>query len=695
MNDSFSRPGIWRRVLMALPILVTLMTAATAQSLTAEPWPPKDAQGFDLVGRGFPAKKPLELEFGDPKPVSKDGKAAPATLTTNNTGGFRLPLVAKGRLIVRAVLRENGTEHSASLMLPAPGAAASPPPAAPVTVQLDGGALRATRGGVSLWAADTRSTVPPVTLGAKVVSAEGTSLLARDIQTGRGVWRAYLSGPITTLELSGSDIRANVAHAGNADGTGRATETFTVRDGKPLERVTFPPSRALLDSLEGTARAGLNFDPLRPSNPTEAARVMRERFERDPTNPFIAVFLGAALERDRKTTEANASFARALDLPAPFYVSIRLAAVLDAIKRPESADRALEAARASWAQAGYDPGFRVGLSALRAWGDPLEVARVRFREGDAVRGTAWMGFLRTTMPRFAGYERADTEFAAWLEAQGRPGEATDWRSFINELAQGTPFKFGEESLSRVASLALAAVVALLAAYLALQVTLAAKYWIAQSRDLRPHGGRWGAWNRSPLLRLRHSLPAYHSLTEKLVLLVLLVLAALGLIVWTWALRGNATMRATPLNAGTLGGEAFYSSLSGLPQTPRLEALRGLASQLDGRAERAAEAYRTASEVSSAQNNLGVIVASRGDQAGAQAAYREALRLEANAVAPRWNLGLNPNGYRVAFHNSFHPTAPMLSVPEPVELLEASVGDLGSEFPSRDRRPVVVPDALAL
>lgn len=679
MNDSCSRRRTWRRVLTSLPIIASLVSVATAQTLNAEPWPPR-AERFDLVGRGFPVQKPLDLEFGDPKPVLRDGKAVPSKLTTNATGGFRLSLVAKGRLTVRAVLRENGGERSVSLLLPtSSSAASSSPPPVPITVQLEGGALRATRGGVSLWTADTQSSLPPVTLGEKVVSTEGTSLLARDLQTGNVVWRAFLSGPITTLEQSGSDIRAIVTHAGDADGTGRSTEPFTVRDGKPIERVTFAPSKALLDSLEVVARRGLNFDPLRPTNPAEAVRVMRERLGHDPTNPFIAVFLGAALERERETTEANATFARALEIPAPFYASIRLAALLDAIKRPELADRALESARTSWAKAGYDPGFRVGRSALSAWGDPLEVARQRFREGDAVRGTAWMSFLRATMPRFAGYERADTEFAAWLESQGRPGEASDWRAFTSELAQGTPFKFGEESLSRVASLALAAVVALLAAYLALQITLAAKYWIAQGRDLRPHGGRWGAWSRSPLLRVRHSLPAYHSLTEKLVLLVLLALAALGLIVWTWALRGNATLRATPLNAGTFGGEAFYSSLTGLPQGPKLEAVRGLAFQLDAQTERAAEAYRNAPLVASAQNNLGVIAASRGDQAGAQAAYREALRLESNAVAPRWNLGLNPNGYRVAFHNAFNPNSPMLSVPEPTELLEASVGDLGSEF----------------
>lgn len=700
MNDSFSRRHPWTwRVLPTLSIVFSCLSSAIAQTLNAEPWPPKDGERFDLVGRAFPVKKVLNLEFTDPKPLSQDGKAAPTTLSTDATGAFRLPLLAKGKLDVRAVLRENGGERSVSLMLPASSSAAAsttasssaasnppsatPPPAAaptgPTTVKFENGVLRATRSGVSVWNADTQTTIPPVALGAKVVSAEGTSLVARDLSTGQAVWRAFLSGPITTLELSGTDIRAIVTHAGDADGTGRATETFTVRDGKPVERVTFPPSKALLESLEGAARRGLNFDPLTPTDAAQAASIMRERLDRDPTNPFIALFLGAAQERNRKTAEANTSFAKAIEMPAPFYVSIRIAALLDAIKRPELSDRALEAARTSWAKAGYDPGFRVGADALQAWGDPITVARARFRDGDAVRGTAWMSFLRTTMPRFAGYERADSEYAAWLEAQGRPGEARDWRAFTNELAQGTPFMFGEESLARIASLALAAVVTLLAAYLALQITLAMKYWIAQGRDLRPHGGRWGAWNRSPLLRLRHSLPAYYSLTEKLVLLVLLALAALSLIVWTWALRGNATLRTTSLNAGTVGGEVFYAGISSFPQSPSLEALRGLASQLDGHAERAAEAYRNAPKVAGAQNNLGVIAASRGDQAGAQAAYREALTLESKAVAPRWNLGLNPNGYRVAFHNAFDPGAPMLAVPEPTELLEATVGDLGSEF----------------
>ncbi len=694
MNDLFSRRQIWIwRVVLAFHLMACgLLSGALAQKLDAEPWPPKQGQKFDLVGRGFPIKTNLSLEFSDPKPLSQNGKPSPSALTTSATGTFRLPLEAKGKLDVRAVVRQNGAERSVSLALPAASSAtalsatsstASPPPPAaptgPITVKIGNGVLEATRDGVNVWSVPTTSTVPPITQAEQIVTVEGTTVLARERETGKAIWRAFLSGPITALEANGTDFRATVTHATDANGAGRATEAFTVQAGKPVERVTFPPSKLLLDSLEGAARANLRFDPVQPTDATQATKVMRERLALDPTNPFNALFLGATLERDRKTTEANATYTRALEVPVPFYASIRLAALLEEIKRPELADRALETARASWAKTGYDPGFRVGTDALQAWGDPLNVARARFKEGDAVRGAAWMGFLRSTMPRFAGYEGAYNEYAAWLEAQGSPVEARDLRNFNAELAQGTPFNFGEEALPRVANLAVVGVVALLAAYLALQITLAMKYWIAQGRDLRPLGGRWGAWGRSPLLRLRHSLPAYQTVTEKLVLLVLLALAALSLIIWTWALRGNTTLQATALNAGTVGGEAFYSSLSGFSENPKLQALRGLASQLDGQTERAAMAYRTAPKVATAQNNLGMIEASRGDQAGAQTAYREASTLEPTAVAPRWNLGLNPNGYRVAFHNTFAPGAPMLSVPEPKELLEATAGNLSSEF----------------
>jgi tetratricopeptide (TPR) repeat protein len=698
VNDFFSRHQalIWR-VFMAWNLMACgVLSTAFAQTLDAEPWPPKQGQKFDLVGRGFPIKTSLNLEFNDPKPLSQNGKPATSTLITSATGTFRLALEAKGKLDVRAVVRQNGAERSVSLALPAasgqtalsaasstsPAPTSNPPPPAPtgpITVKLENGVLQGTRDGVSVWSLPTTTTVPPITQGDQVVTVDGTTVVARERGTGNAVWRAFLSGPITALEANGTDLRATVTHAGDANGTGRATEPFTVQGGKPVERVTFPPSKALLDSLEGAARANLSFDPVQPTDATEATKVMRERLSRDPTNPFNALFLGAALERDGKTTQANATYARALEIPAPFYASIRLAALLETIKRPELADRALEAARTSWAKAGYDPGFRVGADALQAWGDPLTVARARFADRDAVRGAAWMGFLRSTMPRFAGYESAYTEYAAWLEAQGSPVEARDLRNFNAELAQGTPFNFGEDALPMVANLALVAVVALLAAYLALQITLAMKYWIAQGRDLRPLGGRWGAWGRSPLLRLRHSLPAYQTVTEKLVLIVLLALAALSLIIWTWALRGHATLQATALNAGTVGGEAFYSSLSGFSDNPKLQTLRGLASQLDGQTERAAMAYRTAPKLATAQNNLGVIEGARGDQAGAQTAYREASTLDSTAVAPRWNLGLNPNGYRVAFHNIFAPGAPMLSVPEPKELLEASAGNLSSEF----------------
>jgi tetratricopeptide (TPR) repeat protein len=708
----FSRP---MRVTSVLGLIVLVPAGVLAQSLKAQPWPPANDGKFALVGEDFPAQTRLRLSFANPKPELQDESSLPSELLTDASGAFRLPLVARGSVEVRVTLTENGVERRVSLELPsvnptpstapspspatppatqpltpltppptttppasptpAPTPPARPAPSGPTTVKLENGVLIGERGGVVVWRADTTSTLPPITVEPNVVIAEGNTLVAHDQDTGRAAWRAFLSGPITALESSGTDIRATITH--NADV--RATETFVVRGGKPTGRVTFPPSNTLLESLEATATRNLVFDGTNFKDAASAERLTGQRATQDPTNPFHAFYHGKALEQTGRAIEAIKAFESALNTSAPFYVFVRLAALLEAQKRPDLADRALQNARKTWASAGYDPGFRVGKVALAAWGNPLEQTRTLFRSGDALRGGVWLSFLRTTMPHFEGYERVYTEYATWLEGQARPGEALDWQGFTTELAQGTTLQLGEEALPRLSGLALGGIAALLMAFLALQLVLAAKYWVVQGQDLRPLGGRYGSWGRNPLVRLRHILPAYHTLTEKLVSLTLLLLAAGGLVVWAWATRGQETLRATLLAAGTVGGEAFYTALSGLPQSPGLEALRGLGSQLDGEAERALEAYRNAPQSALAQNNLGVINAARGDQAGAQAAYRQAATLEPNALAPRWNLGLNPTGYRVGFHNSFNPKTPMLSVPESHALLETTTGDLGSEF----------------
>jgi tetratricopeptide (TPR) repeat protein len=526
-------------------------------------------------------------------------------------------------------------------------------------------ALEAKRSGVILWRiAPAPASVLSVARG--VLVTEGASVTLRAAETGQVLERSFLSGKVVVLEPSGADVRASV----QLDSGVR--EGFTLRGTKPLERVTYPPSKGLLGTLE--PEPNLNLTQL------------RAMVNSDPSNPLLLANFGSALEKDAQLAPALEQFRKALAKSEPFFVSIRLAALLERFNQPELADEALRRARVQYAKSGYDPAFRVNQSALAAWGNPLGVARNLFKSGNAKRGGVWLEFLRNTMPRFAGFDAAYVEYATWLESQGNPGEAEQWLEFNRKLAQGTSFRLGEQAPSRLAGLSLAAALALLFAYFALQLVLTAKYWTVQSKDLKPFGGRFTAWRRAPFQRLRCAMPAYQTFTERFVLLTLLTLALALLVVHNWGVQSREALAEPVLSQGTLGGAAFWAKYADQPTTSSAEALRGLAAQLDGDLERAIRFAKNAPTNAMAINNLGVISSLRNDTATATAQYREALKLDPNAMAPAYNLGNAPSGYRATFHNDTRSGQPMLAVPEPKELLATIAGDLSSGFSSLARDP---------
>lgn len=656
-----------RTLLTRAPIvlLAALSTAvpALAQTLRAQPWPPPASGEFDLGGSGFEPGAQVRLRFGAPAPTAPGGQPAPAVLLADTEGSFLLPLRAAGPISVTA---ESGT-RSAQLDLAARIGPELPPaePAMPPNLRLESGAIEARRGGVLVWRAVlTDPRTPVVIVGQRAYAGEGTSVTGRDLETGRVTGRAFLSGPVAAIEADGRDLRATTEPL---DGVREAFTILTSERGlRVRERVTFPPQPELLASLEGAADDDGATGPM--SEPQARARRLA-----DPTNPFLALRHGAALDRERQAQAAVEAYRAAIATPAPFYVRVRLAALLEGLRQPALADAALEAARAAWADAGYDPGFQVGPEALSAWGAPAAVARRLFARGDAVRGEAWLRFLRGTMPRFDGHDRTYVEYAAWLDAQGRRGEADDWRAFAADLDRRTPFGLGGPSLERLSAGALATLLAILLAFGGLWLVLKTKYWPAQGRDLASLGGRWRSIARAPIVRLRHASTAYWTLTEKLVGLTLVVLAIGATVLWSWSLRGSAALGAPELNAGTVGGAAYWARAPMAGDDNRAQALvRGLALQLDEDLAGAAAAYEAAGDAC-ALNNLGVVQADRADAASARASYERALTLDPEQDAAAYNLGSDSSGPRAAFHASFRPGRPMLCVPGPGRLLESRVG----------------------
>ena len=436
--------------------------------------------------------------------------------------------------------------------------------------------------------------------------------------------------------------------------------------------MTFPPSKALLATLE----------PERNLNLTQ----LRAMVNLDPSNPLLLANFAAALERDKQPASALEQFRKALSKSRTVFSSIRLAALLKHFNQPELANDALRRARVSYAKSGYDPAFRVNQSALSASGDPLGTARNLFKSGNAKRGGVWLEFLRNTMPRFAGFDAlvCRIRHLAAIARQSRRGRAM--ARLNRQLAQGTSFRLGEQAPSRIAGLSLAAALALLFAYFALQLVLTAKYWGVQSKDLKPFGGRFNAWRRAPFQRLRFAMPAYQTFTERFVLLTMLALAIALLVVHGWSVRSREALSEPTLSQGTLGGAGFWAKYADQPTTSSAEALRGLAAQLDRDLERAAKFAKNAPNSAMAINNLGVISSVRNDTATATAQYREALKLDPNAMAPAYNLGNAPNGFRATFHKDTRAGQPMLAIPEPKELLNTIAGDLSGEFSSMIRDP---------
>ncbi len=608
-------------LLLALRWLLLASTAligsAAAQSLEVAPWLPLGGD-TTLTGAGFKPSVSVSLTFQNPKPSLKDGKAVPASVQTNAQGGFRLALrLSAPRLAVTA---RAGTQTSTLLR--------EPPVLEPVI--------------------------------------DGTTVITR--QAERVVARYYLSGPVSNLERTLDGFSATVKTPAGS------IERFTIEGGRILERVTYPPSPALLATLEAPTRVKTSI--------SDPVTFWRDRAGRDPTNPFLTLELGNALQRlaDPSALEVLRS---ALSVDAPFYVFARLAARYEALRQPDLASLALERAKREFARAGYDPGFAVSKAGLAAWGDPLGVARRLLAAQNPVRAGAWLEYLRSTTPRFPGYGAVYAEYASFLAAQNQSGAASDWRKLSAELDAETIFSLGDQGLTRLSMLAAGAGALLLTCFLMLQFVLLLKYYPQQTRDLQPHGGRFAATSKSPLLRLRHSLSAYQTITEKLLTVLLLTLAVLAMGVWQYAGNAARFLALPALNQGTAGGVDYYQALRDLPAQSGAY-LTGLGAQLDGDAGRALESYRAASTnavtlIAGAINNAAAILNARGDAPGALSGWTQAANLDPSGVAAKVNLGQSVTGYRAAFHETYRRSTPMLELPSQRQLTQLKLGGLEEEF----------------
>ena len=141
-------------------------------------------------------------------------------------------------LRILAVLVALGAPALAQSAAPAQAQPSAPTGATPPEVNYDerSGKLEARQGLKVLWADQLPVGTPVQFANDRLYHASGTTVVERDLPTGRPTARAYLSGPVVALEAQGAgstsgDLRAVVRHdAGGA----KVEESFSLRGGKPL-----------------------------------------------------------------------------------------------------------------------------------------------------------------------------------------------------------------------------------------------------------------------------------------------------------------------------------------------------------------------------------------------------------------------------------------------------------------------------
>lgn len=508
--------------------------------------------------------------------------------------------------------------------------------------------------------------VRPVSLGNNEYLGVGPVVFAFDRQ-GRVLGRADLPGQVTSFESGAGMVRVT------GQGYERLTLTLPGEEGDtPFgveERVVFPPDPLVTGWLAHFAA----------SVPEEDVQATARRF---PLNPFLALREARTAMQEGDFAGAKAAVCRSLSGPLPFPVWTALAAQLDAAGFPDAADIALKRAKQDAAVRGLDPAVPMSRAALGAYGNPSGYVDTLLEQNRLARADVWLNFLRELYPRFEGGDLLFSRYADILDAQGRSGEAEEWRQFTRSLRGGTLYNLGPRDTLRLRDAARLASFALLLALAAALVTLTAKGWKAQGEDLRPLGGRYRSW-RQPLERLRLNTLSYASFGERLMLLTLCAALLSALAGWQWANQTGRALQAPALGVGTYGGgwgqaQLGAGNLDTLRQRPGPATyfLSGLAAQLDGDLAQARSLYIRAGNDACAINNLGVIAQTRDDAPQARSLYQRALTLQPDLSAAAYNLGRNPSTPELAFQRTYRPGEPRLCYPDRRTLARTVSSDAG-------------------
>lgn len=560
------------------------------------------------------------------------------------------------------------TPPAASPALPPADSTAPPPTSATgVEVTLENGAFVARSAGQQLWRLDfpggSGASAGPLVQGERAYLGRGNHLLAVDLDSGSVLRRHRLPAQIVAIEPA--------AGAGQQT-TGAATTLTPGEQSGPLA-VTVEYSNGARDTLivaETGPAGGLAFDPGLPLYGWLRAEAQVDdpvaRLLVDPTNPWLYV-AAARTEPARASTLLNGAIAQA----ETFYERAQLARHLmnGADRRPDLAAQAMDAALEDFVERGYRGILLFDEATSAAYGFPLDAMRSALARGDMQAADFWAPWLyRLSGSAVPANETVLREYASELRRLGRDSEANTWRQRAGEghgFSLAGTLRDGAASLGRSGWLAVAA---LLVAILALNLTLAAKYWRPQSLLLRQNADR--GRNRSPLARL--NVVRHAALIEKLVVVLLFaaVLALVGLHGWS---QRSAGLDAQ-LGSGSLATPVAREKLTALPGNASASFVSAYAAHTSGDVAAAASAYQELTDDADAMNNLGVL---RSDAE----LFRVALELRPDHPEASFNLGLTPNPSRLL--DAYRPSAPQLAAPGVGRLEDAYAGSyraaLGAAF----------------
>ena len=466
-----------------------------------------------------------------------------------------------------------------------------------------------------------------------VYVGHGNSLLTLNPNTGVVQTRLALPSQITSLNTA-------------PDGLGVTTEagTLALRGGALETPPPFDPMSALFGWLRNEANVD---DP--------AARLAQ-----DPTNPWLYLRAGQAASAEPERTK---DFSTAVERAQTFYDAAGLSRALLELDEPDSvnktlANKAFDKALQDFAARGYDPRLLRDLGLHETYNFPLRPFQDALSTGNLERAGFWAPwtayFVTPGVPEVGNALR---NYADLLRQNGQTDEAARWR----ELAQARPRRPGTVAAAAhfLGRSGWYGALALLTTFLALHLTLAAKYWRAQSVNFERR--RLLKRSVSPVSRL--FIMRFYSLTEKLVLLVLLAGALL--------LAGLASGYKEEGEVVALGSGTFAipSTQSYLADTnlagPRGNFVQGYAAQVAGDVERARARYDAAQTYAPALNNLGAL-------SGDESLYRRAAEL-AKLPEARYNLG-EATGDVFAFQRDYRPGTPLLAVPSVQDVQLALSGD---------------------